>query len=79
MLAPRRNRTEILLTIIRSPPAIYAGCRRIEVERVKIGDRRSARIMPDDVKNSRMEKKRTRENGFAHGEKEEREKEREEM
>lgn len=41
---------------------------------MKIGDRRSARIMPDDVKNSRMEKKRTRENNFAHGEKEEKEK-----
>lgn len=46
---------------------------------MKIGDRRSARIMPDDVKNSRMERKRTRENNFAHGEKEEKEKEREEM
>lgn len=46
---------------------------------MKIGDRRSARIMPDDVKNSRMERKGTRENNFAHGEKEEKEKEREEM
>lgn len=32
---------------------------------MKIGDRRSARIMPDDVKNSRMEKKRTREKRMA--------------
>lgn len=83
MLAPRRNQTEILLTIIRSPPAIYTGCRRIKANSMqgrrkswKSANRKSTRIVPDDVKDARMEKKWRTENNLARGEKEE---EREEM
>jgi len=46
---------------------------------MKIDDRKSTEIVSNDVKDSRMGKKKTTENNFAHGEKEKKDRKRKEM